>query len=189
LRPVVKLKLEKMNYVIMLIGVLSSSLALGQVTSKTDTLQSGELMLTQEVVINASVGTVWKAFSDPGHWKKWATPVVEMDFRINGTIKSNYNPDAEIGDAGTITLHIPFYIPERQIVMQAEIANNFPEFSKGDEKNLYTVNDFQKINDNRTKVTIYGIGYKNEPKWQKLLGFFVRGNELMLNNLKKSLEQ
>lgn len=167
----------------------TTQLVYGQATSQTDTLQSGELMLKQEIIINASVDDVWKAFTEPEQWKKWATPVVQIDFRINGTIQSNYDPKAKIGDKGTITLHIPFYIPKQQIVMQAEIADNFPEFAKGEEKNLYTVNEFQKISDQQTKVIIYGIGYKNEPRWHELLNFFIRGNEMMLNNLKKSLEQ
>lgn len=166
-----------------------TQLTYGQATSHTDTLPSGELMLKQEIVINTSVDNVWKAFTEPEQWKKWATPVVQIDFRINGIIRSNYDPNAKIGDKGTITLHIPFYIPKQQIVMQAEIADNFPEFAKSEEKNLYTVNEFQKISDQQTKVIIYGIGYKNEPRWQELLHFFIQGNEMMLNNLKKSLEQ
>lgn len=178
-----------MKYFLTLLILAAGQLSFGQATSQTDTLQSGELMLKQEIVINTSVDNVWKAFTEPEHWKKWATPVVEIDFRVNGTIRSNYNPNAKIGDKGTITLHIPFYIPKQQIVMQAEIADNFPEFIKGEEKNLYSINDFQKISDNQTKVTIYGIGYRNEQRWQELLNFFVQGNELMLNNLKKSLEQ
>lgn len=157
--------------------------------SQIDTLQSGELMLKQQIVINTTIDKVWKAFSEPEEWKKWVTPVVEMDFKINGTIKSNYEPTAKIGDKGTIIIHILTYIPNKQIVMQAELNENFPEFIKGEEKNLYSVFDFEKISENQTKVTIYGLGYKNEKKWQDLLHFFVEGNELSLNNLKKYLEK
>lgn len=178
-----------MRYTITAISLLLAQLAFGQATSRTDTLQSGELMLKQEVIINTTIDNVWKAFTEPEQWKKWATPVVEIDFRINGTIRSNYDSKARIGDKGTITLHIPFYIPSKQIVMQAEIADNFPAFVKGEEKNLYTINEFHQINERQTKVIIYGVGYKNEPRWHELLTFFVKGNEMMLNNLKKALEE
>tara|TARA_R110002033_G_scaffold162572_1_gene199319 strand:+ start:5395 stop:6423 length:1029 start_codon:yes stop_codon:yes gene_type:complete len=156
--------------------------------SQIDTLQSGELMLKQQIVINTAIDKVWNAFSEPEEWKKWVTPVVEMDFKINGTIKSNYEPTAIIGDKGTIIIHILTYIPHKQIVMQAELNENFPEFIKGEEKNLFSVFDFERTSENQTKVTIYGLGYKNEKKWQELLHFFVEGNELSLNNLKKYLE-
>lgn len=158
------------------------------VKSQVDTLPSGELMLKQKIQVNASIDKVWRAFSDAEDWKKWVTPVVEMDFRINGSIKTNYDPKAKIGDKGTIVIHILTYVPERQIVMQAELNENFPDFMKADAKNLYSIFEFNPLNENRTEVIIYGVGYKNEKKWLDLLNFFIKGNEMTLYNLKKYLE-
>ncbi len=87
------------------------------------------------------------------------TPIVEIDFKINGTIKSHYDSTATIGDKGTIVNHILNYIPQKQITMQAELNENFPEFMIGEEKNLYSIVDFEKVDENQTKLTIYGIGY------------------------------
>jgi hypothetical protein len=58
-----------------------------------------------------------------------------------------------------------------------------------EEKNLYSIVDFEKVDENQTKLTIYGIGYKNEQQWLDLLKFFIQGNEMSLNKLKKYLEQ
>jgi len=63
-------------------------LTFGQATSQTDTLPSGELILQQEIVINTSVEKAWSAYTTPEGWTKCVTPIVEMDFKINGTIKS-----------------------------------------------------------------------------------------------------
>jgi uncharacterized protein YndB with AHSA1/START domain len=178
-----------MKHILILAFLALTNLAIGQSTSKTDTLPSGELMLTQEITINTTVDKIWKAYTDPEEWKKWVTPVVEIDFKINGTIKSHYDPTATIGDKGTIVNHILNYIPNKQITMQAELNENFPEFMKGEEKNLYSIVELEKINENQTKLTIYGIGYKNEQQWLDLLKFFIQGNELTLNNLKKHLEK
>lgn len=178
----------KMKYLFTLTFLVLTSLTYAQSSSRTDTLVSGELILTQEIVINASVEKIWRAYTDPNEWKKWVTPIVEMDFKINGTIKSHYDSTAKIGDKGTIVIHILNYIPLRQITMQAEIAENFPAFMKGEEKNLYSIVDFQKLGENQTKVTLYGMGYKNEKKWHDLLKFFIQGNEMTLNNLKKYAE-
>lgn len=157
-------------------------------TSKIDTLPSGELMLEQEIVIDAPVAELWSAYTTAEAWKKWVTPVVEIDFKINGTIKSHYDPNAKIGDKGTIIIHILNYIPHQQITMQAEIAENFPEFMKGEEKNLYSIVEFTPLDANSTKVSLYGIGYKNETQWHDLMKFFIQGNEMTLNNLKKYAE-
>lgn len=158
-------------------------------SSKLDTLQSGELMLKQEIVVNAPVERLWQAYTTEKDWKEWVTPIVEMDFKINGTIKSHYDPKAKIGDKGTIVIHILNYIPNKQITMQAEVAENFPEFMKGEEKNLYSIVEFSAINNSTTKVSLYGIGYKNEQRWLDLMKFFIQGNEMTLNNLKKFVEQ
>jgi uncharacterized protein YndB with AHSA1/START domain len=159
------------------------------VTSQTYPLMSGELILKQEILINANVERIWKAFTVAEEWMQWVTPVVEMDFRINGTIKSHYDSTAKIGDKGTIVIHILVYIPEEQILMQAEMTENFPDFIKAEEKNLYSIFKFEKVDKNRTKVILYGIGYKNEKKWQDLLKFFIQGNESTLVNLKKYVEE
>lgn len=160
-----------------------------QAVSKTDTLPSGEIMLVQEIILRSSIDKVWKAYTTPEEWKKWVAPVVEMDFKINGTIKSHYDSTASIGDKGAIVIHILNYIPHKQITMQAEIADNFPAFMQGEEKNLYNIVNFEQMSDSHTKLTLYGIGYKNEPAWHDLLKFFVQGNEMTLNKLKKYLEK
>lgn len=177
-----------MKFILTLTFLVLTNLTFGQATSRIDTLPSGELMLTQEIIINTSVDKIWKAYTDPAEWKKWVTPVVEMDFKINGIIKSHYDSTATIGDKGTIVTHILNYIPNKQITMQAELNENFPEFMKGEEKNLYSIVELEKISEGQTKLTIYGIGYKNEQQWRDLLKFFIQGNEMTLNKLKSFLE-
>jgi uncharacterized protein YndB with AHSA1/START domain len=157
-------------------------------TSRIDTLASGELMLTQEIILKANVNKIWRAYTVAEEWQKWVTPVVEMDFRINGTIKSHYDSAAVIGDKGTIINHILAYIPEKFIIMQAELTENFPKFLKDEEKNLYSIVEFEKLSPFKTKLIIYGIGYKNDNKWLELLKFFIQGNEMELNTLKNYVE-
>ena len=177
-----------MKYCCLLLLPLFASSINGQAVSQTDTLPSGELMLKQAITIEAPLEKVWQAYTNSEEWKKWVTPVVEMDFRINGTIKSHYDPTATIGDQGTIIIHILNYIPFKQITMQSELNENFPDFMKGEEKNLYSIVEFEGIHERQTKVILYGIGYKNEPRWQELLKFFIQGNEMTLNQLKDYME-
>jgi len=73
--------------------------------------------------------------------------------------------------------------------MQAELNENFPAFMQGEEKNLYNIVEFEKLSENQTKLTIYGIGYKNEQQWRDLLKFFIQGNEMTQNKLKNYLEE
>lgn len=160
----------------------------GQTTSIVDTLPSGELMLVQQVVLSTPVSRAWLAYTTEEDWRRWVAPKVDMDIRVNGTIRSQYDTTAQIGDKGTIVLHILNYIPEKMITMQADLAENFPDFVKEDARDLYSVVLFERIDGTTSRVTQYGIGYKNEPRWHELLKFFIRGNEWTLNRLKEYLE-
>jgi hypothetical protein len=73
--------------------------------------------------------------------------------------------------------------------MQAELNENFPEFMKGEEKNLYNIVEFEKLSEEQSKLTIYRIGYKNQQQWRDLLKFLIQGNKMTLNKLKNLLEQ
>lgn len=162
---------------------------LAQVQSRTDTLPSGELMLVQEVVVNVPPEKIWNAFTREEIWKKWVSPVVEINLKINGSIRSHYNPEAKPGDPGTIVIRILNYIPYKQITMQAELSENFPAFIREEEKNLYSVVTFEKEGNGVTRIIQYGLGYKNEPRWHELLSFFIQANEMSLNQLKQVAEK
>jgi len=73
--------------------------------------------------------------------------------------------------------------------MQAELNENFPDYMKSEEKNLYSIIEFETLEPGKSKAILYGIGYKNEARWQELLKFFIQGNEMTLLNLKEYLEQ
>lgn len=171
-----------------LLALLWLSTTLLAQSHNVDTLPSGEIILKQEITITAPINSVWKAYTDETTWKKWVIPVVKIDMRINGSILSHYNPNAQIGDSGTIKIHILNYIPQKQITMQAEMDAHFPKYMSAEAKNLYSIVNFDSVDNEKTTVTLYGIGYPNNEKWQPLLKFFIQGNNQTLKNLKAFLE-
>lgn len=182
---------------LLIIFLLQSILAFGQdnslitenrVTSKIDSTYTNELVLIQEFVVNVPVDSVWNAYTTKKGWESWAVSKAEIDFKINGLIQTNYNKDGEIGDESTITLHIKNYVPKRLLTLQAEITKNFPAFMKEDEKDLYNVILFEELEPSKTKVTSYGIGYKNNEKYNSLMAFFIKGNAQSYLNLITYLE-
>tara|TARA_R110001606_G_scaffold229275_1_gene377255 strand:+ start:2832 stop:3401 length:570 start_codon:yes stop_codon:yes gene_type:complete len=176
---------------IILFAVFLTSSSFGQekrVVSKIDSTYNNELALIQEFIVNVPIDSVWNAYSTKKGWESWAVSIAEIDFKINGLIQTNYNKDGKIGDDSTITLHILNYVPNRMITLQAEISKNFPEFMKEDEKDLYNVILFEELGISKTKVTSFGIGYKNNEKYKSLMQFFVKGNEQSYINLISYLE-
>ncbi len=159
-----------------------------RVISIVDSSHIDNMILKQSFEVNTTLDLVWDAYTTKKGWESWATPIAEIDFKINGIIKTNYNKDGKIGDDSTITLHIVNYIPKRMLTLQAELTKNFPEFMKEDEKDLFNMILFEEISPTRTRVVSYGIGYKNNDKYLALMKFFIQGNEQSYLNLISYLE-
>jgi len=160
----------------------------GRVTSVIDSTHSENMVLIQSFVVNVPLDSVWNAYTTKKGWENWATPIAEIDFKINGTIKSNYNKEGTIGDESTITLHIINYVPKRMLTIQAELTKNFPEFMQQDAKDLFNMILFEELSPSETQITSYGIGYKNNEKYMALMNFFIQGNEKSYINLISNLE-
>ncbi|MFD2561189.1 SRPBCC domain-containing protein [Aquimarina rubra] len=160
-----------------------------RVTSTVDSTNKKELILIQEFMVNVPLDSVWNAYTTKNGWESWAVAIAEVDFKINGTIRTNYNKNGKIGDSTTINLKVVNYIPKKLITLQAELTNNFPDFMKKDEKDLYNIICFESLASKKTKVISYGIGYKNNPKYLSLMKFFISGNEMSYQQLIAYLEK
>ncbi len=159
-----------------------------RITSTIDSSSVKELVLIQEFNVNVPIDSVWNAYTTKNGWESWATALAEVDIKNGGLIRTNYNKNGKIGDSTTIVLHVKNYVPKKLITLQAELTKNFPEFMKADEKDLYNLVYFESIKPSVTKVTSYGIGYKNNAKYKGLLNFFVKGNAMSYINLISYLE-
>jgi len=159
-----------------------------RVISTIDSTSLKELVLIQEFNVNVPIDSVWNAYTTKKGWESWATALAEVNIKNGGLIRTNYNKNGKIGDSTTIVLHVKNYVPKKLITLQAELTKNFPEFMKEDEKNLYNLVYFESIKPSVTKVTSYGIGYKNNAKYIGLLKFFIKGNAMSYVNLISYLE-
>lgn len=152
---------------------------------KTD---SGGLILVQEVVVEAPIGEVWRAYTTSDGWMAWASPLAEIDLRAGGTIRTHYGADAKIGDPGTNTLHIVNYVPERVLTLRAEMSERWPDVMKEDEGRLMNVIVFEAQSAATTRIESYGVGYRDLPAYDDLMKFFIPANEGLFKKLKEYLE-
>jgi len=159
-----------------------------RITSTIDSSNVQEFVLIQEFNVNVPIDSVWNAYTTKKGWESWATALAEVNIKNGGLIRTNYNKNGKIGDSTTIVLHVKNYVPKKLITLQAELTTNFPEFMKEDEKDLYNLVYFESIKPSVTKVTSYGIGYKNNAKYKSLLKFFIKGNTMSYVNLITYLE-
>jgi uncharacterized protein YndB with AHSA1/START domain len=144
----------------------------------------GDRTLRHEVILDAPVDEVWKVFTTKEGVESWMVPLAEVDFRLGGTLKTNYNAKGTIGDEGTITQHVLAFEPLRMITWQSSPPANAPNFIKVACQG-WAVIRFDELSPRRTRVTVTGCGYGTGPDWDKALEFFERGNAWTLQQLQK----
>jgi uncharacterized protein YndB with AHSA1/START domain len=159
------------------------------VTSTLIETPEGGLVLSQTFIVDVPVKNVWDAYVTEEGWTSWSSPHAKIDLRPGGTIRAHYGEDATVGDPGTIILHIVNYVPERVLTLRAEMADHFPDIMKEDDGNLMEVTLFEPLGEARTRVTSYGVGYRDEPEYRQLIEFFTPANEGLYVKLKETLER
>ncbi|MFK7845044.1 MAG: SRPBCC domain-containing protein [Rhodothermales bacterium] len=160
-----------------------------EIKSTVDSTAAGELILKQEVWVRASLNKVWDAYTTEAGWSQWVSPLVSIELKNGGMIRTNYNPEGTLDDDTANTLFIRNYVPHKMLTLQADISPNWPEFMKEEADNLFNVVLFDALSDEKTKITSYGMGYKNNEKYLGLMKFFIEGNEMSFRKLKEYLEK
>jgi len=139
------------------------------------------------IVIDAPAHRLWIAFTDTEAYRKWATPVAAVDFRIGGVIEAAYDPKGHLGDPQNIKNAFVAYVPDRLLVFRNVQA---PEGLPGRDaypKTIKTV-EFEALGASQTRVTVSGVGFGAGADFDQLYAFFSRGDAGMLATLKAAME-
>lgn len=159
---------------------------LGQEVRNTSYVTStGEKVLRIEAIIPAEKKEVWKLFTTAEGWKKWATPVVSMDFKTGGQILTHYDKSKRVGDPGTIRLPIINYLEREMITLRVKLTENFPQQLRQEEENLQEIIQFVDMGKGKTRIISSMIGWGKGADWDKAYEFFTKGNEWTFRELTK----
>ncbi len=158
------------------------------ISSKVEQTKAGELILIETVTIAAPVARVWNAYTTSAGFASWAAPVAEVDCRVGGSIRTQYDPKAKIGDPNTNTLRIINYVPQKMLTLQADVSANWPEVLKSQASQLYNVILFEELDGNKTRIISYGLGYQDNEEMRGMMGFFIKANEGLYAKLIKAVE-
>jgi uncharacterized protein YndB with AHSA1/START domain len=138
-------------------------------------------------VVNAPVSAVWRAWTTTAGLKSWLAPHADIDLRIDGLMRSNYDPKGTLGDQGTIENRVLAYEPERMLSIRvAKAPERFPFKAKVGE--MWTVLYFSPTAEGGTKLRIVGLGFGKDEESQRMKEFFEQGNAYTLAQLQKHLQ-
>lgn len=174
------------------LAVLPVPVAAQEVQSERIAISEDEQALRQVLVLDAPVEQVWAHFTTTDGVTSWMAPVAEVDLRSGGTIRSSYDACAAIGDEGTITLQVVNFVPERMLLLRSDLsvaadaAWMTPAIL---ERGLDMANliEFEALDDGRTRITSWGLGYGTGEDWETMIGFFIAGNEWSFGQLGRAL--
>lgn len=143
--------------------------------------------IVTEGVVSAPVAAVWNAWTTTAGLTSWMAPHADIDLRIDGRMRSNYDPKGSLGDPGTIENKVLAYEPERMLSIRvAKAPEKFPFRSRiGD---MWTVLYFQPTPDGKTTLRIVGMGFGSDEESQKMKEFFEKGNAYTLAQLQKRFQ-
>ncbi|MCG8408773.1 MAG: SRPBCC domain-containing protein [Phycisphaerales bacterium] len=156
----------------------------GNGAAQAKAMQKKEDVLRQEVEIDAPLEAVWHAFTTKEGVESWMVPLAEIDLRVGGKMRTNYNRNGAIGDASTIESTIIGLEPKRMLSLKlTKPPKGFP-FPNAI-KNTWAEFHFEKIGPTRTRVRVLGYGYVETEESRKMQEHFRTGNTWTLERLRK----
>ncbi|HEX7720096.1 MAG TPA: SRPBCC domain-containing protein [Woeseiaceae bacterium] len=144
--------------------------------------------VVSEGIIDASVETVWDAWTTGEGLRSWLAPHASMDLRIGGLMRTNYDPAGALGDAQTIENSILSFDPGRMLSIKvARTPAGFP-FERAIEK-MWTVIYFEPEGTERTRLKVISLGFDTDEESQRMRAFFEQGNAATIEQLKNGVGQ
>jgi uncharacterized protein YndB with AHSA1/START domain len=138
--------------------------------------------IVSEAVIDASPSQVWTVWTTSDGLRAWLAPHADIDLRIGGLMRTNYNPRATLGDGQTIENTILAFDPERMLAIRvSRFPDGFP-FPNA-VGNMWTVVYFEPRGERQTHVRVVALGFGADGESQRMRMFFERGNATTLEQL------
>lgn len=175
----------------MILLILAASLSIPSISQEVRNTSystaTGERVLRIETIVPVPIERVWAAWTTENGLKRWIAPVVNVDFRIGGSISTNYDSKSKIGDAGTIHLPIVNYIEGQLITLKVNLNQKFPPKVREEDANLQEIVQILDLGGGKTKVVSSMVGWGTGKEWDDTFAFFARGNEWTYQHFAKAL--
>jgi uncharacterized protein YndB with AHSA1/START domain len=135
-----------------------------------------------EGIVEAPLDEVWAAWATSEGLRSWMAPHADVDFRIGGLMRANYNATGTLGDGQTIENTILSFEPRRMISIKvAKPPDGFP-FPNAIRR-MWSVIYFAEAGPARTHVRAVSLGFDVDDESQKMRAFFAQGNDTTLKRL------
>lgn len=139
--------------------------------------------MTYEIPLDAPLAEVWDAFTTNEGLESWMVPHANVDLRVGGAIRTNYQAAAEPDHPGTITHNLLLVADKSRVVIRTDPPANRPDFANF--AKLRGIWEFEALAPDRTLVRLESIGWGTGEDWDQMKGFMRAGNAITLQQLRK----
>lgn len=141
-------------------------------------------LLSHEGIVDAPLAEVWNVWSTSEGLRQWMAPHAEIDLRVGGLMRANYNPDGKLGDSQTIVNTVLSFEPQRMISIKViKTPDGFP-FPNAIAQ-MWSVIYFAAAGANRTAFREVSLGFSSDEESQRMRAFFNNGNATTLSQLQQ----
>ena len=138
--------------------------------------------LVHEGIVNGPLDQVWAAYTTKAGLESWMVAHAEIELKIGGTMKTQYDPKGTTEDPKAIVNTILSLEPMRMLsfkVTKAPQGFPFPNAIT----NMWTVVHFEAQGEKATRVREICMGFSEDDESRKMREFFNRGNAITLKTL------
>lgn len=155
-----------------------------KLTAKPDVGDIDISPLIHEGIVEAPLTEVWNMWSTSDGLLLWMAPHAEIDLRVGGLLRANYNPYGQLGDSQSIVNTVLSFEPMRMIsikVVKAPDGFPFPNAIA----QMWSVIYFTTASANRTAVREVSLGFSSDEESQRMRAYFNQGNAATLSQLQR----
>lgn len=169
-----------------LVGILFLVFSFGLMTSYGFAKDNDRLV--SEGLVQASVNDVWQAFTTKSGIESWMAAHAEIDLRIGGIMKTQYDPNGAVDDSTSIHNTILCFEPLKMLSIQVSKAPEKFPFPKAI-KQMWTIIYFESKGENETLVRSVCLGFTEDEESKNMRKFFEHGNAQTIQGLQKRFEK
>lgn len=145
-----------------------------------------ERAVTGDVVVNASLEEVWKAWTTEQGAKEFFAPDCNIELVPDGAYEIFFNPDAEPGLRGGDGMRVMAMQPQRMLSFTWNAPPSLPEV-RG--QRTFVVMRFDAEGEDQTRVTLHHTGWGDGGEWDEAFDYFDRAwNRTVLPRLQYRFE-
>ena len=137
-----------------------------------------------ESFINAPLAEVWGLFTTSAGLQRTGAAHAEVDLRIGGEIRADYDAKGKLGGPATMVHEILAYEPERMLAIRLkQPPASFPDPQTA--RQIWTVLYFTPSGPDMTHIRVVGLGYSDDAASQSVRRHFAERNRWTLDHIAK----